>query len=193
MHPDYFQGIMQLRNVDQELIDFVVAQFAKHKVAIAKIKPLKTGVDIYSASNRFSRNLGRKIQKQFGGELIESVRIFTRDKFTSKDVYRLNVLYRAFPVKKGDVIARDTRVYQITSLDRQHLVLLDLATGHKTRLRFEDDRALPLHATEVVRIKPEVYVLDDSYQEIQLLNPGKVKVGSSVTVVFCNGSAYLVK
>ncbi len=192
MHEGYYQGILQLRNVDQTIIDFTLAQFAKNNVSVAKVKPLRTGVDVYSASNRFSRSIARKLQHQWGGEIKESPRIFTRDRFTCKDVYRLNVYYSPLPVRAGDVIVRDDKVYKITTIEKNILVLLNLATGKKTRARYEKDVALPTYETLLVSVKPHLQVLDEDYQVVNVVNSRAQKENDPVTVVFYNHEAYLV-
>jgi NMD protein affecting ribosome stability and mRNA decay len=83
-HSQYFEAILQLRNPNDELINFVRNQ----------VKTLKNGVDMYISDQRFTRAMGNKMKKAFKGELKMSRKIFTRNKQTSKDVYRVTVLFR---------------------------------------------------------------------------------------------------
>ena len=189
---DYFQGILQLREVDQDVVDFTISQFRKNNIGIAKVKPLKNGVDIYSASNKFLRIFVRKLQKIYGGEVKESPKLFSRDRMTSKNIYRLNVLYRALPVKKGDIITRDSHIYQITSFDKEILLVLDLKTGKRKRLHYENDKAMDVYDSLVISIKPEIIVLDKDYQPIKVANPRKHKEGDMVSAVFFENKAFLV-
>ena len=192
MHPGYYEGIVQLRHVDQTIVDFALQQFAKHHVSVAKMKKLKAGVDIYSGSNKFSRVLARKLQREWGGEIKEAPRLFTRDRQTWKNVYRLTVFYRPLNVKRGDAILREGKVYQITTIEKDILVLRNLTTGKKTRLRYAEDRALPVHETMVVSIKPRVQVLDPDYQPVSVINPAQHRENDSVRVVLHHREAYLV-
>ena len=57
---------------------------------------LKTGIDYYISSNSFLLALGKKLKKSFKGEYKLSRRIFTKNKMTSRDVYRLTVLFRLY-------------------------------------------------------------------------------------------------
>ena len=91
----YFEGILQLRNPDDELIDFIKNQFENNPhVWIAKEERLKNGIDIYVSSNRFLLALGKKIKKKVKGELKTSKRLYGVDRQTSKLRYRATVLFR---------------------------------------------------------------------------------------------------
>lgn len=95
MNPQYYEGILQLRNPNEEAINFIRNQFRNNpKVWIAKEEKLKTGIDYHISSNRFLLQLGKKLKKSFKGELKISRRLHTRNRMTSKNVYRVTVLFR---------------------------------------------------------------------------------------------------
>ena len=94
-HKDYFQAIMQLRPNDEKLLNFVLAQIEERKnVNIAKKVVLKTGIDLYISDQKFARSLGKKLKKSFKGKLILSRQLHTRDRMSSKDIYRVTVCFR---------------------------------------------------------------------------------------------------
>jgi len=94
-HADYFQAIIQLRPADENLMRFVEKRIEKDKnVWISKKIKLKTGVDYYISSNKFARILGKKMKKSFHGILKESRKLHSRDKNTSKNLYRVTVCFR---------------------------------------------------------------------------------------------------
>ena len=68
---DYYQGILQLRDINDEIISFVRNQIKKRKdeVAITKTVKLPNGLDLYITSQKFIRVLGKKLKDSFGGEL----------------------------------------------------------------------------------------------------------------------------
>ncbi len=95
MDPNYYEGILQLRNPSEEVINFVRNQFKKNqKVWIAKQEKLKTGTDLYISSNKFLLSLGKKLKNSFNGELKTSRKLHSRNRVTSKNIYRVTVLFR---------------------------------------------------------------------------------------------------
>ncbi len=94
---EYYEGVLQLRDVNEEVVNFCVNDVKKQKekgVFFTKLEELKNGVDFYCTSNGYIRSLGNKLKKKFGGEVKISPHLYGRDKQRSKDLYRLNVLFR---------------------------------------------------------------------------------------------------
>ena len=95
MDKEYYEGILQLRNPNEEVLNFIRNQFKNNsKVWISKQERLKTGIDLYISSNKFLLSLGKKLKKSFKGELKTSRKLHSRDRMTSKNVYRVAVLFR---------------------------------------------------------------------------------------------------
>ena len=92
----YYEAILQLRPADKEILKFVSTQVEKQKekVSVAKVVELKTGVDIYLTSQRFALALGRKLKKNFKGELKITRSLHKISRITSKKIYRLTVCFR---------------------------------------------------------------------------------------------------
>jgi nonsense-mediated mRNA decay protein 3 len=137
-HNEYFEGILQLRNPSNKLIDTAIKEIEKKEDAnIAKVKKVANGVDIYISSQRFLRTLGNKLQNQFGGQLIISTKLHTKHRLTSRELYRVNVLFRLPNFKKGDVITyRGDKIKIITM--HKNILAKDMKTGKKRRLSFKD-------------------------------------------------------
>ncbi len=94
-HAEYYQSILQLRPANDELINFVESQVEKEKnVWISKKLITRNGVDYYLSSYKFARALGKKLKKSFRGELIESKKLFGRERQSSKLRYRGTVCFR---------------------------------------------------------------------------------------------------
>ncbi len=95
-NPDqYYEAVLQLRNPNKEGINCVVNAVNKRKnVFIAKQVEIKTGVDFYISSQRFTRSLGKLLKKSFKGKLVESKRLYGMDRQKSKLIYRGTVLFR---------------------------------------------------------------------------------------------------
>jgi len=95
MDHNYYEGKLQLRNPNEEVLNFIRNQFRNNeKVWIAKEERLKTGIDLYISSNRFLLSLGKKLKKSFKGELKTSRKLFSKSRITSKQLYRVTVLFK---------------------------------------------------------------------------------------------------
>ncbi|MFH0978781.1 MAG: NMD3-related protein [Candidatus Woesearchaeota archaeon] len=112
MHSDYFEGILQLRNPTEVVIDYVESSGED----ISQVKKAKNGLDYYFVSQRSLRALGKTLQKSFAGELKTSRTIFTRNRQTGKDVYRVTVLFRCYNIKKGDLVVIRGRQFRVLSV-----------------------------------------------------------------------------
>jgi len=104
MDPKYFEGVLQLRNPNQKIIDFVADYIEEKGAWIAKTTKQKNGVDLDLSSNKVLREIGKRLKNRFPGSLVESKSLFTQNRLTSKKVYRGCVLFKHFDVKKGDTI-----------------------------------------------------------------------------------------
>jgi len=137
-HQDYFEGILQLRNVDDEVIDFVVKQIEKTEdTFISKVKKVTNGFDIYVSRQRFLRSLGNKLQQRFGGQLIVSTKLHTRHKQTSKELHRVNLLFRMPNFKKGDIIEYKGDKIKIIVVHKK-VFAKDVKTGKKLNINFKE-------------------------------------------------------
>ena len=91
----YYEAVIQLRPKSQKVLRFIRDQVRKRPgVFISKEVVLKTGIDIYLSSQRFARDLGRKLKNQFQGELTISRALYGVNRQTSREVYRGTVLFR---------------------------------------------------------------------------------------------------
>lgn len=135
---DYFEGILQLRNADNEVVEFAVNEIEKNERAnIANIKEVKNGVDIYMSPQKLLRSLGNKLQSRFGGQLTVSSKLHTKSKVTSKDLYRVNMLFRIPAFKKGDIITYKGDKIKIIAVHKKVLAK-DIKTGKKLNISFKD-------------------------------------------------------
>lgn len=102
---DYFEGILQIRDGTPEIITWVHNRIKTDgKARIAKEKKVTNGIDLYLSDQHYLQNLGRKLKEKFPGILKISMRQHTTDKMTSRLVYRVTVLFKVLPFKKGDIL-----------------------------------------------------------------------------------------
>lgn len=135
--PDYFQGILQLRDINDEMLAFVQNQIKKRSdVAITKTVKFPNGIDLYITSQKFIRILGKKLKDSFGGELKISSKLHTRSK-QGKDLYRVNALFRPSRYKKGDTVSVRGDNVRLISIGKK-IFARDLKTGKKVTIRRSD-------------------------------------------------------
>jgi NMD protein affecting ribosome stability and mRNA decay len=130
---EYFEGNLQLRNATSEIIAFVkndLAEQEKNGVHIAKEKIKGDSADFKLSSSKYLRALGKKIKARFNGELTETSRLFSRNKQTSKDIYRTTVLFRLRGHRVGDIITQRGREIKIKTIGKR-VTGIDVKTGKK--------------------------------------------------------------
>lgn len=138
MHDNYFEGILQLRNPDKDIIDFVFNQVNKEeKVFITKQKNVINGVDLYFTSQRYLQVLGKKLKQNFCGELKVSKKLHTRHKQTGRELYRVNVMFRRVSSKAGSIIEYKGNKVKILKLGKK-ISARYLNNGKKLTLNYTD-------------------------------------------------------
>ncbi len=134
---DYYEGILQLRDVDEEFVENVITQIENSKKAqISKVQPERNGVDIYLSDQHFTQSYAKSLKARFGGEVISSKKLFGRYKATGHVVYRVTVLFRKLPFNVGDVITTDEGDVKVVGMDTKVRVQ-NIKTGKKQQLRFD--------------------------------------------------------
>lgn len=134
---DYYQGILQLRDVNDEIIGFVHNLIRKRgDVAVTKTVKLNNGLDLYITSQKFIGVLGKKLKESFGGEVKISSKLHTRSK-QGKNLYRLNVLFRPSKYKKGDIVLVRGDKVRLISIGKR-VFARNLKTGKKVTIRNKD-------------------------------------------------------
>jgi NMD protein affecting ribosome stability and mRNA decay len=133
MRHNYFEGVLQLRNPTHEINEFIDEALAKKgDVFITKRKKVKDGVDCWITSQHFLQVLGKKLQQKFGGEMKLSSTLFSRSRQTSRDIFRINILYRYCPVKPGEVKQYKGETVKVVKCGKGKITVKDMKTG-KTR------------------------------------------------------------
>jgi len=89
------------------------------------------------APQRFLRNVGAKLQNHFGGQLIISKKLHTKNRLTSKEVYRVNALFRLPSFKKGDILDYKGEKIKILAIHKK-VMAKNINTGKKLSLNFKE-------------------------------------------------------
>ena len=128
---DYFEGILQIRNGNQNLLHWVYDKIrADKKATVTKAKKVANGVDLYITDQHYLQNLGKKIKEHQPGILKVSTRLHTVDKMTSRHLYRITVLFKAMSFKKEDIITFQGEQVQIVNINKK-IQIKNIKTGEK--------------------------------------------------------------
>ena len=138
--PGYFQGILQLRPATEEIIDFLEHELEVNKrFIVTRQKVLKKGnLDLYVTDQRVLRALGLKLNRRFTGVLKSSRTLFTKNRSTSKEVYRVTLVFKPLPLKKGAELKHEGKTYIIHQYNNTSAILKDPVSGKKTRVKLDD-------------------------------------------------------
>jgi nonsense-mediated mRNA decay protein 3 len=133
--PEYYEAILQLREIKEEVIEYAENEIVKVKLTVAKKTKLKNGVDYQLSDNELTRALGKRLQQRFGGNLKVTASLHTRK--NNKDLYRVTVLFRGIDFKKGDQVKYQGDRFKVRSLMKD-VFLQEIKTGKKVHVRFRD-------------------------------------------------------
>jgi len=196
----YFEGVLQIRNPNEIVLEYIDKKLAgEDRVFLSKISNLKTGVDYYLSSQKFIQVFANELYSEFGGELKITKRLFTRDKSTSKEVYRVNALLRLPDFEKGDIIKIRNTVLLVKDVKGRNVIGLDINLDKPASYDYKlfkceiVSKKKDLMKTTVSQIYPTVEILDPvTYQPVKVKNSKDVKPGEKVKVALVDGYYYLV-
>ena len=144
-HPNYYEATLQLRLVDQEIIDFVEKELRDTKIPISKVEEVTNGLDYYIADNQVTRAVGLHLQQRFGGELNITSSLFSRK--DGKEIYRTTVLFRKTPFNKGDIVVYGGDEYLVKAMAKE-ITLIGVKTKKKLRFKYKDMRLLRIKSDD---------------------------------------------
>ncbi len=195
----YFEGILQVRHASEEIYSFIRKQFGKNYAAlISDEHQVQNGVDFYLTSQALLRKIGVLLHKKFGGILKMSARIFTLNKQTSKDVYRVTAYFKPLPLKEGDVFIHEDSLMKLLRRGKQ-VVYFDferaasVSTKSGTLMHVEKK---PGVSATVIKTRPVGEIMDpETYQPVVVSNQhviAKMPVGKKVQIATHHGKTWIV-
>lgn len=194
----YFEGILQLRNPNKKVIDFIlnsVKKQSKKGIFISKQVRVKNGIDFYLSSRKYLRTLGGRLFSEFGGKISFNEQLFSRDKQTGKNIYRLNVLFKVPYFEKDDVVEFGGKLVLVKKVGKK-VSGTDIIGRKKVSFNYSEKISkLPTYKTTISRIKPNVEVLHpETYESVEVKNKrlGKLVLGEKVRIVIFKGEVYVV-
>jgi NMD protein affecting ribosome stability and mRNA decay len=199
----YFEGILQLRNATDIVKKYVKNYLAKNfdrEIYINKIVDKGDLFDYYFIDKRKINNLALKIIRNFGGYISNNPQLFSHNKLTSRDLYRLNTLVFLPNFAAGDVVLFNERPLLIVHLSKI-INATNLIDGKRVTFSFDQKnqnnfKVMKRLKTTISRVKPDLEILNpDDYQSVPVRNFLEVKVvaGKTVFVVEHNGVFYIVR
>jgi len=195
---DYYEGILQVRNVNDEIIRFIekYAENGKNRgFFITNCAGVRNGMDFYMTHQNKILALARKLQMIFGGILKISAKIQTRDAQKGREVFRTTVYFCALPFKKGDYIVFDDRLYYVTNVGKK-INAIDIENGKRNLFDYKEGMQITVlekKKTKVTKIRPRIEILDPwTYQSVHVENEKKVTPGENIQVVEKNGKFWIV-
>ena len=87
-HNKYFQGILQLRDHDKELVEYIqniIDKEGRNDIYLSRIIKVRGGTDLYLTSNKFLRKLGKRLLREIEGELKEKILSYRADSVTNQN------------------------------------------------------------------------------------------------------------
>jgi len=135
-NPQYFEGVLQLRNLNEEVIRYIDSQLRKEPVIrIAKEIPQPGGVDLWLSSNKFLLKLAKGLNETFQGELKITSRLHTKNRLTSRNVYRMSVYFKLASFRRGDTINLRGLDMKVLAVGKK-IRLQEVLTGKKHEYHF---------------------------------------------------------
>lgn len=196
----YFEGILQIRKAPEEVYAFIRKKLDLEKEKGAQAtseRRVQNGIDFYITKQGFLKKIGVLLNKKFGGVLKTSVRIFTINKQTSKDVYRLNVYFEPMPLNEGDAFILEGSLMKLLRRGKQVVYFnfeknASVSTKSGKLIRAEK---VPTKTATVIKNKPSIEVMDpETYQPVAISNKllTSLVLGKKVNVVKHKGKMWVV-
>jgi NMD protein affecting ribosome stability and mRNA decay len=194
----YYEAVLQVRSSNFDILDKSI-EFLKKRVEnlrhkgmfINKVEREDDGYDLYVTNKSIAQHLGRELQDLFGGEYKSSARLFSKNKQTSKNIYRVAIFVRLPGFERHDIILVDDKVYKVDKLGSK-ITLLDLLKNNHLIIDFSklEYAVLKKHVTYVARTHPYLEVINPfDFQSSMVRNHHEngFELGQEVKVVVHKG------
>jgi len=187
-----YSGILQLRCANSNKLNRIM-DFVRKGGGLCKIVLAKKGYDIFIGPHKVMNKLSRQLPKQFGGKLTITKQLVTRRRQTSKEVYRLYVLFRAFPYDGGDIVDFGGKPIKLTSTSSK-INGIDISSGKRTVIP-ADGKLQKLDVLDAVvsQYKPNLMLINPlSFQPVRPENQPE-STAKRYKVVLINEKLFVVK
>ena len=137
------------------------------------------GLDFYISERSAGLVIAKKIQEQYGGIIKQSSKnIGMKD---SRQIYRMTYLIRLSPYKKGDFLKHNDAFFNIVSIHRNKVKMMDLSSWEETVVDAKTIQNASIIGGEdfikemilVSQTKDEVQIMDQKKYEINIVKKPK--------------------
>ncbi len=135
LNPQYYEAILQLRDVSDEMVQFTQKEIKNKNLHIVRTKIHETGIDYYLPDKDLAKAIGKKLQLTFGGKCIVTAKLFSKK--DDRLIYRLTILFRGLAFNKNDIITYKGEEYTIKNLGNE-IFLQNEKSGKKARVKYKD-------------------------------------------------------
>ena len=190
---DYYEAVLQIRNIRPEVLDFANSEIRARNVRVAKTERHRNGIDIYLPSQGFAARLGKKLAGKFGGKLEITTKLFGESR-TGRTLYRATVLYVAPDYMPGNIVEVNSKIVRIKNVSK-FVEGLDLAARKNVKILCKGCKIKKLEEfrTQVTKHYPRLEVMHpETYESVAVMNPKEVKK-KEVKVVVSEKGIYLAE
>ncbi len=179
---EYFEGILQLRGENKEVLqkahEFILQEMRRANekgVFVTKIEEVTNGIDYYVTKQQYLPIITNKLVEKFGAMGKTHGELYTKNRQTSKDVYRVNASVRLPAYEVNTIVEYEKKYIKLTNIGKQ-LQGINLKNGKRTTI---DEKArMKICATpetfrrvQVTKEYPDVEVLHpETYQSVKVEN-----------------------
>lgn len=129
----YFEGILQLRACTAQAVKKAEALMRAREgqgLHITKKEKVKNGWDYYVTDKKILKQVVGELSKIFAGTTKESCRLFSRDRTSSKLLYRSTYLFMQLPYSVGDTVQVGNILVKVKHIGKKNWGA-DVNTGKK--------------------------------------------------------------
>lgn len=195
----YFEGILQIRNFSPEIKKYFHSYAEKNELKINKIVEKNDSADYYFVSKSKIVPAAHKLVRNFGGYIDTSPQLFSKNKLTSRDIYRVTTTVYTPDFVVGDVVELEGTFFLVRNTSKL-IAAVNLSNGVKSSFHYNSKTApiikkIQKMKTTVSIVHPRLEVIHPvSFQSVAATNPLDVAVssGGKVFVVLKDDSAIII-
>jgi len=195
----YFEGILQVRNVSEDVKNFIKEYLSKEQIFVNKIIEKKNYIDYYFVKKKYLTSVSEKIISEFGGSIDLNAQLFSKNQLTSKDIYRVNaIVYVPFFRKKDIILLNDKKNDKLILIKGVGKIITGINLEDENKIQFKYDHEkkyeiIQKKKTKIITLNP-VKVLNSEYELIEILNPLHLKIENEqiINIIEYAGKAYIV-